>query len=358
MKMVLKRHISLALSGGGTRAMAFHAGLLKCLAENNFLEEVKNISTVSGGSLLIGSIFKLNNYKWPSSEEYVHIIYPKLRRELCTKNLMIEMIMHLINPINFKYLLSRANILSLAIQSLWGIKGSLSQLPETPDWSINGTTAENGKRFRFKKTNIGDYDTGYSSSEGILLADALCVSAAFPGLIGPFSLKAKNHKWLKRNWGADVGDEKEVQLSIDKLRIYDGGVYDNLGLEPFFNQSSGVVKDAIDFVICSDAGAPLLSGVSYWHLNPWRLKRVMDIISEQARALRVRTFVNYLIRNSSSGHYININHKDNKDSLSNGNSVGRYPTTLKKFKQEDFDAIANCGFNMMEKNLEMYPIVD
>ncbi|QQE37776.1 patatin-like phospholipase family protein [Enterobacter asburiae] len=357
MEKNVKRSISIALSGGGTRAMAFHAGLLKCLAENDFLEDVKNISTVSGGSLLIGLVFKLNNYSWPSSEEYVNFIYPKIRDELCTKNLMTEMFMHLINPVNFKYLLSRANILSLAIQSLWGIKVSLSHLPETPDWSINGTTAESGKRFRFKKNSIGDYETGYSSSNGILLSDALCVSAAFPGLIGPFSLKAKKHKWFKRDWGADEGCEKEVLLSTDKLRIYDGGVYDNLGLEPFFNQSNGEVKNGIDFVICSDAGSPLISGVSYWHLNPWRLKRVMDIISEQSRSLRVRTYVNYLIKHYSAGHYVNINHKDNNDSLTNGMSIGRYPTSLKKFKQEDFEAIANSGFNMMEKNLKLYPIV-
>lgn len=357
MVKVNKRYISIALSGGGTRAMAFHAGLLKCLAESNFLEDVKNISTVSGGSLLVGLIFKLNNYKWPSSEEYVSYVYPKIRDELCTKNLMAKMFIQLTNPINFRYLLSRANLLSLAIQNLWDIKKPLSHIPQIPDWSINGTTAENGKRFRFKKTNIGDYETGYSSSDGVLLADALSVSAAFPGGIGPFSLKAKNHKWFKKDWGADEGREEEVLLSTKKLRIYDGGVYDNLGLEPFFNQSKGEAKDTIDFIICSDAGAPLTSGVSYWHLNPWRLKRLIDIISEQSRSLRVRTFVNYLINNYSAGHYININHKDNKDLLNNGECVGHYPTTLKKFKQEDFDAISNSGFNMMMKNLRMYPIV-
>ena len=53
-----KLPIYLALSGGGTRAMAFHLGVLKCLAAENVLDRVKKISTVSGGSLLIGLLLK------------------------------------------------------------------------------------------------------------------------------------------------------------------------------------------------------------------------------------------------------------------------------------------------------------
>ncbi|MEF9672493.1 patatin-like phospholipase family protein [Pseudomonas sp. PCH446] len=45
---------ALALSGGGVRAMAFHLGVLKYLAEQQALERLTQISTVSGGSLLVG----------------------------------------------------------------------------------------------------------------------------------------------------------------------------------------------------------------------------------------------------------------------------------------------------------------
>ena len=59
-----KRNIGLALSGGGFRASIFHMGVLKYLAEKNKLEEISYISSVSGGSLLIGLIYSLNNNKW------------------------------------------------------------------------------------------------------------------------------------------------------------------------------------------------------------------------------------------------------------------------------------------------------
>ena len=58
-----KRNIGLALSGGGLRASIFHMGVLKYLAEKNKLEEISYISSVSGGSLLIGLIYSLNNNK-------------------------------------------------------------------------------------------------------------------------------------------------------------------------------------------------------------------------------------------------------------------------------------------------------
>jgi len=48
--------ITLALSGGGSRAIAFHLGCLRALHDRNLLDKVKVVSTVSGGSV-IGACF-------------------------------------------------------------------------------------------------------------------------------------------------------------------------------------------------------------------------------------------------------------------------------------------------------------
>ena len=69
------KNIGLSLSGGGVRAMAFHAGVLRYLAENGLLESVKHVSSVSGGSLLVGLLLRLNKYKWPTS-----VLYPSLEK--------------------------------------------------------------------------------------------------------------------------------------------------------------------------------------------------------------------------------------------------------------------------------------
>jgi len=74
--------IALALSGGGVRAMAFHMGVLRFLAENNALERISDISTVSGGSLLTGLIFSKNGLQWPNSEEFLGKTHPQIKKSI------------------------------------------------------------------------------------------------------------------------------------------------------------------------------------------------------------------------------------------------------------------------------------
>ena len=50
------KDIALVLSGGGIRAMAFHLGVLRRMAEQGLLERVSHLSSVSGGSLIVGLV--------------------------------------------------------------------------------------------------------------------------------------------------------------------------------------------------------------------------------------------------------------------------------------------------------------
>ncbi|WP_232044051.1 patatin-like phospholipase family protein [Fusobacterium ulcerans] len=71
--------IGVALSGGGIRATIFHLGLFKWLAENELMENIKHISSVSGASIAIGLIYTYNNMKWPTSREYLEEVLPNLK---------------------------------------------------------------------------------------------------------------------------------------------------------------------------------------------------------------------------------------------------------------------------------------
>lgn len=44
--------IGLALSGGGSRAMAFHLGCLRALDDVGILDQIRVLSTISGGSVI------------------------------------------------------------------------------------------------------------------------------------------------------------------------------------------------------------------------------------------------------------------------------------------------------------------
>lgn len=356
------RPIALALSGGGVRAMVFHLGVIKYLAERSLLECVTHISTVSGGSLIIGLILQENENAWPSSTEYLEKIVPALRGKLCSRSLMGGALRQLVKPQNWKYLLSRSNLVSLALKTEWGITGRLSAIPSMPEWSINGTTAETGKRFRFKRDNFGDWVIGYAASDQFPLSDALAVSAAFPGGIGPLAINAENYQWINRVWGAPKESATPTEPAYSRLHLYDGGVYDNLGVEPYFDSGRRLPKPELPngtAIIVSDAGAPLQKGFSLTAMNPWRLKRVADIMSEQARALRVRSFVSYIHDNPHNGAYLYIAQALTVRTFSEpqiGEPVcesakfsSGFSTSLNRLYEDQFDRIFMHGWEVSRK---------
>ena len=222
--------LALSLSGGGTRAMAFHSGVLRYLAEQGKLDAVTDISTVSGGSLLIGLIFARSKMAWPRSSEYLDRVRHEIRHTLTNDDLQATATARLLFwPPNWRFLLSRANVMAQTIASTWKIHSSLTELPSRPIWSINGTTAETGKRFRFKRKDFGDYELGYASAAQFPLAAAMAVSAAFPVGIGPLAIRTRHHRWTKRNWGANEKSAQEVVPPYENVHIYDGALLHKCG---------------------------------------------------------------------------------------------------------------------------------
>lgn len=336
--------IALALSGGGIRAMAFHLGMLKRLAELSLLERVQRISTVSGGSLLVGLIYRSAGFRWPSSTEFIRATYEDVSAQLCARSMQAGAFLQLLNPRNLRFCLSRANLLALELRQQWGMDVPLSRIPTQPEWSINGTTAENGKRFRFKGVTLGDWDLGYAQAPDFCLGDAMAISAAFPVGFGPLAVPVSELKWRKRDWGAPEDSEKAIALPFKKLHLYDGGLYDNLGAEPFFHPGTQTAKNAGDYIIISDAGAPLPRAENPGPLNPFRVKRMMDIMSEQSRGLRLRAFYNYLDGADDRGALLVIGTPVSSGNCSEASFARSFPTSLKQLDRKILDRLARYGY--------------
>lgn len=300
------QRIGLALSGGGTRAMAFHAGVLKWMSEESLLKDISHISTVSGGSLFIGLVFHLSGNKWPSSRAYLQIVLPRIEDLLTKHSLQYDSFKRLLfDRHNWQFFLNRAQVLSQSIEGLWGVSSCMRSLPAKPIWTINGSTAETGRRFRFKGASAGDYKLGYAQVPDYPVASAMAMSAAFPVGIGPLPFHPTEYKWKKKtNW--DNEDFSEISPPFKKLNLYDGGVYDNLGMEPLYDSGRQRFKidngdDSITSLLISDAGAAYCHPKLPHPLNPLRTKVIMDIMQEQTRALRVRSFVHFLQANDEGG---------------------------------------------------------
>jgi len=135
--------IGLALSGGGTRAGVFHAGVLRALAQRKLFDRISFISSVSGGSILVGLIFAYNDCKWPTDKEYLDNIFPRIAKYFTEFSLQKEAIFQLFTrPYRF---FERHLIIRDIFHDVVGITGNLQDLPDHPRWSINANTLESGK---------------------------------------------------------------------------------------------------------------------------------------------------------------------------------------------------------------------
>lgn len=287
-------NIGLALSGGGIRAAIFHTGLLARLADENLLEDVTVISSVSGGSMGIGLVYAANENRWPTSDEYRSRVVPYIRHKATRTNLQQSYINRLLrSPLNvFR---ARAIDISRLMQEVWGITARLNAIPREPNWMINATCYETGVNWRFTPERMGDYRFGYAFDPNIPLADALAASGAFPGLIGPLVLDTRPFKWFS-------GGESLARPPLyNKLRLWDGGVYDNLGVEPLLKPGKGYQHD-VDFMITSDAG--MAPGGEVYNIIKSGY-RLIGLATGQVRAMRSRMVVAHL-QEGNPGSYFQI----------------------------------------------------
>lgn len=375
-------NIALALSGGGFRATVFHLGVLARLAEEERLEEVEFLSTNSGGTLCAGLVFARNDYRWPTSKEYVDKVLPEARRLLTTHDLQRAMIFRFLGTF-WTILETRADDLSDLMRKYWGIEKSLRDLPERPRWMINATCHETGKNWRFERFRMGDYVFGYSNDTALPLSDAMAASAGFPGLVGPLVLNTTGRSWY--NYMEDVptsaASEAEpgaqrgrnthpIQPAFSEVHLWDGGVYDNHGLEALHNFNTGW-REGVDFLVVSDAAGR--SGSEKYRRGVRALMRLSSgIMMNQVRSLRSRAIMERI-----------VNHKDEGSFLQTGNTcahvlraagkaedipkfcpgclseedatrAAEMPTVIRKLTMAEFDLLFRHGFEVADYTLYAY----
>ena len=361
------RNIGIALSGGGIRAMLFHLGLFKWLAENKLLEHVKRVSTVSGASFCVGMIYAHNGLEWPTSDEFLCLVLPKIKKALQIDLQQSAMRKWLISP---NYWNKKNNIFARVLESKWGVHGKLCELEGDPVWYINCTTYETGKRFRFCRENMGDYTLGYVEKPRITLSEVMAASAGFPGLIGPYKLKISDFNWTPHPKYS--GDDWQYPHNRT-LHLWDGGVYDNLGLESIFKpDNGGTLSEDVEFLIVSNASIQFTSQVRGKGISIKALKRILDISMNQVASLRSREVMDF-IKRTGQGIYLNIGNSAEKItsaskcsdelkalliesclSAEQADKAMNYPTILSKPNDVDFQMLLRHGYEVADCTYRCY----
>ncbi|MCL2286455.1 MAG: patatin-like phospholipase family protein [Firmicutes bacterium] len=323
-----KQRIGLALSGGGIRAAIFHLGALQYFAEAGLFKQIANISSVSGASLAMGIILAVNGNKWPTEKEFLLTVQPAVCTLILKHNIQAAALRWL--PFSPRYWRHRVGLLAKMLEDKWNIRGSIQDLPSYPYWEINCTTFETGNNFRIRRDYMGDSAIGYVQNPNLPISHMIAASAAFPVLIGPYILKAHDFRWTKDKHG------KLPEVSVDyHYTLWDGGVYDNLGIDPLYTTGRGLDNE-IDFLIVSNASAFTGHQLRQGNISLANLRRLLDISMNQVDVLRSRQIFSSIIQ-QGRGMYLKIG-------FAGDDRIRDYPTTLNSPTPQNFDLIFRHGY--------------
>ena len=262
------------------------------------------------------------------------------------------------------------------------VTAHMGDLSPSPRWLINATCYETGKNWRFERIRMGDYKFGYTRDNPIPISDAMTASSGFPGLIGAFPLKTTSFSWYKYADSAreltepldpmdDLQRETQpVPPPYPKVHLWDGGAYDNLGVESLHNFITGW-REGVDFLIISDAsGRPK---PEKYHPGVKALLRLMTgVMMDQIRSLRSRAITERFINHKDQGVLLQIG----KTTLATLNGAGKkedariygplalnskettraanMETVIRRLTQEEFTRLFRHGFELADAMLYAY----
>ena len=254
------KRLGLALSGGGFRAAAFHLGTFRKLQELGLLDKVDLLSCVSGGS--IAGAFLCANWGEPD-------VLDRLDTYLRTKSIAVSSVVGgLLNPFT-----SRLDELAKTYdRDLFG-NATLASLKSGPRIYLNATNLATGNLFFFiagggGKEELGEHELGQTEASNIKISEAVAASSAFPPVFPPQLL----------------GQDKFQNDQVDYVTLTDGGVYDNLGVNPLMR----VDRNDLQYALVSDGGKPFAIVQDPTESGTVVLKEAIGILMEQVRGLQFK----------------------------------------------------------------------
>lgn len=343
--------IGLALSGGGFRATLFNLGSLWRLNDIGLLPSIKRITSVSGGSItsgVLGLHWRELTFRDGVATNFQEVVAQPLMH-FCLKGIdtaagiggLLSLVDSIGDRVQEKY-----------EEGLFG-QATLQDLPsdgEAPAFVFYASSLQTGSSVRMSRKYLADYKLGKLDRPRIGLARAVAASSAFPPVLSPVYVDTDASAWTETD-GAFLFGQEELRR---RMMLTDGGVYDNMGME--------AIWERYETVLVSDAGAPLdieaaPSGI--WHKQALR---VLDICTDQQRALRKRELVARLRSGTLKGAYWGIGTEIGayglddplcRDSKVSGELAG-IRTRLDRFSEREQADLVNWGYALADAALRRH----
>ncbi len=388
----LDKMIGLSLSGGGSRAVAFHLGTLRALEDLKLLDDVEVISGVSGGSVLTG----LLAYTEASFADVDHDAVSFLRR-----GLVMPGIAKLLNPIRagallwnlvlvvlptlltdtlinslarvaslfpafrnacdtvsrcswpFRRRYSRTHVLADAIADVVGTQTCDAPTRQGKSIVFNACELRTGTAFRMSNQRFGSYRFGWAPAAELRVADAVMASAAYPPFLPPFD-------W-KRPF------ELNGETDTHRVIVTDGGVFENLGvsvMEPGRNPEISAIAYDVDIIIASDAGAGQFTGEIVPASWPKRMTQVVSAVMRKVQdATKQRLHDHARARRIDGFVYAALGQIDRRVPLKPANWVDReevirYPTDFSAMSEANIRRLSGRGEAITRALVTQYLLTD
>lgn len=317
-----KRKLGLALSGGGFRAAAFHLGTFTALKEVGLLDKVDLLTCVSGGSIA-GGFLAAN---WSSAT-----VLDDLRTYLSTQSIAVSSVLGgLLNPFE-----TRLEKLAQTYDRDLFHKRTLGSLAGGPRIYFNATNLATGNMFFFvagktvadggeAKTEMGDHDLGTAPADAFPISHAVAASSAFPPVFPPLRLDR------------DVYPNGAAEY----VTLTDGGVYDNLGVNPLLRAK----RNPLDYCIVSDGGKPFAVTPEPTESGTIVLKEAINILMEQVRGLQfARLQFAYEANKGPKPLWFSIDSVEGEERSGDAVFASLIDTNLKRLSATELDVLTRHG---------------
>ena len=375
--MVEKTKIGLALSGGGSRAVAFHLGCMRALRDHGILERVSLLSSVSGGSVIAALYAYYDDDFMQFDERTTALLRQGLLGGIVRQTLFSPETPKIVGTQLTAGLASLAGstaALAILAARISGIKSDtldrLSSRVRAPllrrasrttaferhlrkgvfgnvlvddvkrkglKTIINAAELRTGTAFRFGSDESGCWRYGKLSNVPSV-SKAVAASAAYPAL-----LPALDERLEFENKGT---------RSKHRVVITDGGVYDNLALTPLLpgrSKEYSTNVSEVDFIICCDAGQGIPTGAKLPYFWRSRMLATIGTIHRRTHALSYQLLHELNAANRISGFILPyLGQIDSKLPFRPGDLVKRettydYPTDFSPMSERDIELLSKRG---------------
>lgn len=380
--------IGLALSGGGSRAIAFHLGCMRALHDRDLLRKIQVLSTISGGSV-IGAIYAYSDCSFEEFEDRIeNLLSNGLSREIVRFTLFSletpKIAASLVTSGVLAFFGSMACLI-VTVLSFLGIKWwwlrTISKSIQAPvprfasrttafirfldkryfhgclvsevarsglNVVINATELKTETAFRYGSVEAGSWRFGKLVSP-TSVAKAVAASAAFPGLLPAIDEKQKFSKAGK--------------TTSHRIMVTDGGVYDNLGtscLIPNPNPNFSINVNDVDFIIACVAGQGLPDAASLPYFWPSRMLATVKTIHRRTHSMTFNLLHRLTEKGDIKGFLLPyLGQHDEKllsppPDLVSRNETYYYPTDFNPMLKEDIRRLSTRGEQLTRNLIETY----